>query len=212
MLQEAEPLKDQDGTELARQCAEAEQTSAILNRITGQWHDETPHADGLLFELHLANFELWHLEDQARDVTSGDAAVARTKRSIDRVNQRRNDTVEAIDVALLADLSARDLLSPSAPLHSETPGQMFDRLSILALKIYHTAVESMRQEAAPQHRAQSEQRLQLLKQQQQDLACCLASLWADLLAGERRFKLYRQMKMYNDPNLNPVLYSATVKR
>jgi hypothetical protein len=93
-----------------------------------------------------------------------------------------------------------------APLHSETPGLMIDRLSILALKIYHTREESHRASATEEHRIRNAERLALLEEQRSDLASCLDSLWAEVLAGTRRFKLYRQMKMYNDPELNPAIY------
>jgi len=93
-----------------------------------------------------------------------------------------------------------------APLHSETPGLMIDRLSILALKIYHTREESRRASAAEEHRSKNAERLILLEEQREDLAGCLDALWAEVLEGRRRFKLYRQMKMYNDPELNPAVY------
>ena len=205
-------LQEPEAAELEQACAEAPATSAALNAATARWHYESSAPLGLVVQLHLANFELWHLEDKARDTASGDSTVAETKRAIDRVNQRRNDTVEEIDTALLASLAARDLPLPSAPLHSETPGQMLDRLSILALKIYHTALEAMREDAPALHRERNGQRLHALLEQERDLASCLATLWADLVTGRRRFKLYRQMKMYNDPSLNPVLYASAKKR
>ncbi|GAA3763565.1 DUF4254 domain-containing protein [Terriglobus aquaticus] len=204
-------LQEPDAADLKHGCADAPATSAALNAATARWHLETAAPRGLIFQLHLANFELWHLEDKARDTTNGDALVAETKRAIDRVNQRRNDTVEAIDTALLALLAPRNLPAAAAPLHSETPGQMLDRLSILALKRYHTAVESKRDDATPEHRDRSLQRLSALEEQERDLASCLQTLWREVEAGTRRFKLYRQMKMYNDPTLNPVLYAAAKK-
>lgn len=205
-------LQDTETSEMEQQCADALTTAAALNAATTRWHHETPHPDGPVLDLHHANFELWHLEDQARDTTSGDASVAATKRCIDSVNQRRNNTVEAIDAALLRALNAQHLPAPEAPLHSETPGQMLDRLSILALKIYHTEFEALRADATGTHREQNAQRAIALREQQHDLASCLTALWADLLNRRRRFKLYRQMKMYNDPSLNPVLYSANRQR
>ncbi len=201
-------LQEVQAAELEQQCAEAPATAAALNAVTALWHHESPEPQNAIFQLHFANFELWHLEDQARDTYSGDAAVAATKRAIDQVNQRRNDTVESIDAALLQALQVRALPAASAPLHSETPGQMLDRLSILALKLYHTGCEALRDDASPSHRESNAHRASALREQQNDLSSCLAALWADILNGERRFKLYRQMKMYNDPSLNPVLYSA----
>ena len=93
-----------------------------------------------------------------------------------------------------------------APLHSETPGLMIDRLSILALKIYHTREEANRTTATQSHRQRNANRLALLEEQREDLAGCLDVLWEQVLKGQRRFKLYRQMKMYNDPELNPAMY------
>ena len=86
---------------------------------------------------------------------------------------------------------------------------MIDRLSILALKIFHTAEETHRASASPEHREWNRERLTILNEQRGDLAVCLAELWSDILAGRRRFKLYRQLKMYNDPALNPVLYTVS---
>jgi Protein of unknown function (DUF4254) len=151
---------------------------------------------------HRANFELWHEEDKARAPGVADAEIARVKRAIDSLNQRRNDLVEKMDVWLIGQLEQND----AAPLHSETPGLMIDRLSILALKIYHTREESHRASATESHRLKNRKRLVLLEEQRDDLAGCLDALWAEVLAGTRRFKLYRQMKMYNDPELNPAIY------
>jgi hypothetical protein len=162
-------------------------------------------ADGLMalaLAQHRANFELWHEEDKARVPGAPDAEIVRVKRAIDSLNQRRNDLVEKMDLWLIDKLDQYI----AAPLHSETPGLMIDRLSILALKIYHTREESLRASAAEQHRAKNAERLTLLEEQRDDLATCLDALWAEVLEGTRRFKLYRQMKMYNDPELNPAVY------
>jgi hypothetical protein len=105
-------------------------------------------------------------------------------------------------------LAARELPNPSAPLHSESPGLMIDRLSILALKIYHTREETLREDASASHIERNQGRLAVLEEQRGDLAHCLDTLWSDSLAGARRFKLYRQLKMYNDPSLNPAIYRS----
>ena len=154
--------------------------------------------------MHRANYDLWHEEDKARDPQASDTAIASVKRSIDALNQRRNDLVECLDRMLLA--AAGDQ-NPAASLHSETPGLILDRLSILALKIFHTAEEAERASAAETHRQKNRDRLALLQEQRSDLATCLDALWKEVLGRRRRFKLYRQMKMYNDPDLNPVLYA-----
>jgi len=157
----------------------------------------------LVLDQHLANFELWHCEDQARDPAASDTAIVAVKRSIDRINQRRNDLVEKIDLALLQGAPP----FPEAPLHSETPGLIIDRLSILSLKLFHT--EEQLHRSTPEHRELNQRRLLQLNEQRTDLAACLVHLWQDVLAGRRRFKLYRQLKMYNDPELNPVLYGKS---
>jgi len=162
--------------------------------------------DAAIEGLHRANFELWHQEDQARDVHSGDAAIATAKRAIDAINQRRNDQIERCDELLLRELSAKKLPNSQAELHSETPGMMLDRLSIMSLKVYHTREETERIPSPPGHRERNLRRLAILEQQRGDLASCLDRLWQRVLDGELRFQIYRQLKMYNDPDLNPVLY------
>ncbi|MHB1699143.1 MAG: DUF4254 domain-containing protein [Acidobacteriaceae bacterium] len=162
-----------------------------------------------ILNLHRANFDLWHEEDKARDPAATDARIATVKRAIDHLNQQRNDLVEVCDRLLLASLPSGP--APDAPLHSETPGMMLDRLSILTLKIYHTAEEVERANAPPGHAERNRERLAVLQSQREDLAACLDRLWDDVLHGRRRFKLYQQMKMYNDPSLNPAVYAAQKK-
>jgi hypothetical protein len=177
---------------------------------TSHWHDaatspgESPGLLALVLRQHRANFDLWHQEDDARSPDAPDHTLAEVKHAIDRLNQQRNDLVEQIDLALLAEAGPQN---EAAPLHSENPGMIIDRLSILALKIYHTAEEIHRASASEEHHARNLHRLQILEQQRSDLAGCLDALWTQVLRGERRFRLSRQMKMYNDPDLNPVLYT-----
>ncbi len=188
----------------------AKSLARIHDESTCLWHDAesvpTPSDElsRLALAQHRANFELWHEEDKARDPLATDASITQVKHEIDRLNQQRNDLVEKIDLELLDEAGPQN---ESAPLHSETPGLIVDRLSILALKIYHTAEEAHRETATEQHRARNLERLNILVQQRNDLATCLDVLWQQILRGERRFRLYRQMKMYNDPDLNPVLYT-----
>ena len=181
-----------------------DEMTAALHSTEGKLEIET-NADGLMalaMAQHRANFELWHEEDKARAPGVSDAEIARVKRAIDVLNQRRNDLVEKMDVWLIDRLEQNS----GAPLHSETPGLMVDRLSILALKMYHTHEEAYRVSATEAHRRRNRERLALLEEQRNDLAGCLDALWAEVLGGTRRFKLYRQMKMYNDPELNPAIY------
>jgi len=189
----------------------AEEVAARFAETTRLWHlcEDTPAASDLLLQLHQANFQLWHLEDRARDPHATDSVIAEVKRSIDRTNQRRNDLVERLDDSLLAALAEHSLPADDVPLHSETPGMILDRLSILSLKIFHTAEETERTDASEEHRQKNHARLEVLRRQRTALTGCLRDLWSETLQGKRRFSLYRQMKMYNDPDLNPVLYRAT---
>jgi hypothetical protein len=183
-----------------------DEMTTALHATEGEFEIETG-ADGLMalaMAQHRANFDLWHEEDKARAPEVTDAEIARVKRSIDVLNQRRNDLVEKMDAWLMERLDQNE----GAPLHSETPGLMIDRLSILALKIYHTHEETQRISATEAHRVRNKERLMLLEEQRGDLAACLDSLWAEVLGGTRRFKLYKQMKMYNDPELNPAVYTG----
>jgi len=177
---------------------------------TENWHlpDDASGitSDGMLEAMILAqhreNFDLWHEEDEARNPDASAGRIADVKHAIDRLNQRRNDLVEAMDASLATTLQQ----NTDASLHSETPGMMIDRLSIMALKIFHTREETMRASASDAHRDKNILRLTVLKEQRSDLAGCLDGLITDIRSGRRRFKIYRQMKMYNDPELNPVLY------
>jgi hypothetical protein len=188
--------------------------AALHDQLTALWHQEAlevwrPPADewtSLIARQHLANFELWHTEDAARTPGATDADLAHVKRRIDETNQRRNDLSEQIDEMLLDALASQRLPNPAAPLHSESPGLMIDRLSILALKLFHTREEMQRPDAPAGHAERNRERLIILTEQRNDLAGCLDRLWAETLAGTRRFKLYRQLKMYNDPALNPAVY------
>jgi post-segregation antitoxin (ccd killing protein) len=183
-----------------------DEMTAALHQTDGEMEVEAS-ADGLMalaMAQHRSNFDLWHEEDKARAPEATAAEIARVKRAIDLLNQRRNDLVEKMDVWLIERLEQ----NAAAALHSETPGLMIDRLSILALKIYHTRDEAHRASATEEHRMRNVERLAVLEEQRDDLAGCLDLLWAEVLGGTRRFKLYRQMKMYNDPELNPAVYAT----
>ena len=195
---------------------DASYIASLQDQATIDWHvasvsgasatSEAESLDALLLAHHRANFDLWHEEDKAREPGASDAHIAQVKRNIDALNQRRNDLVENIDRVLL---EAAGTQNASAPLNSESPGLMIDRLSVLALKLYHTEEETRRATAAEAHREKNSTRFALLREQRTDLAACLDDLWNQVHSGARRFKLYRQMKMYNDPDLNPAIYSHT---
>jgi hypothetical protein len=181
-----------------------------------QWH-ATPHAPSEPGDLthrtvllNHFNFALWHQEDLARDPHATDSLIATVKRAIDKLNQQRNDMIEKVDEALIIHFS-KVKPQPSARLNSETPGSMVDRLSINALKIYHMEEETNRETASPEHRAKCAERLSILRAQRSDLGNCLKEILNDLQQGTKFMKVYRQMKMYNDPTLNPVLYRQSTK-
>jgi hypothetical protein len=189
---------------------DAGQIVRLQDQATARWHqasfsDPSPITswEELILNQHRANFDLWHHEDAARDPHASGHDIAAHKHDIDTLNQRRNDLVEQMDLLLLAEAPTQN---DAAPLHSETPGMVIDRLSILALKRFHTEEETHRPGASPAHHQRNQARLAILDTQIADLAGCLDALWQDILSGGRRFKLYRQLKMYNDPELNPVLY------
>jgi hypothetical protein len=181
---------------------------SLQEEATRRWHEPTEmparasELDALVVDQHRANFDLWHEEDEARDPEATPERIVGNKRAIDRLNQRRNDLMERIDQMLLAEAGEQ---REDAPLHSETPGMMIDRLSILELKRFHTS-EEIGRAAGEEHVQRNQQRLAVLKEQRDDLRDALGALWAEVMSGKRRIKLYRQMKMYNDPALNPVLY------
>jgi hypothetical protein len=131
------------------------------------------------------------------------------KRAIDRFNQQRNDWIERIDAFLIDEL-AREKVVPhkDARLNTETPGASIDRLSILALRIYHLEEQAERADATLEHRQKAADRLAICQSQRADLSQALEELVTDIAGGWKRIKLYRQLKMYNDPTMNPYLYGA----
>jgi hypothetical protein len=156
---------------------------------------------------HRCNCLLWNEEDLARRRDVADAAIAANKRAIDAFNQRRNDAIEKIDEALLERIAS---IAPAADAwhNSETAGSIVDRLSILALKIFHMRAQATRADADALHRAACREKLDRLELQRGDLARCLDTLLALAATGRARWRIYRQFKMYNDAALNPYLYGG----
>lgn len=155
---------------------------------------------------HELNFRLWHEEDLARDPAASDEVIATVKRNIDQLNQRRNDAIELIDHTLAEELARRGVCAAAdAGFNTETPGAAIDRLSILALRLYHLQerYEQVQGNAPTADKIANSYRL--CQQQRDRLIGALDQLLADIFAGRRRHGVFRQLKMYNDPELNPVL-------
>ena len=175
---------------------------------TERWHQEptSVSATGLLEHVernHQHNFELWHHEDNARRDDMGFEFVYQAKRAIDHHNQQRNNGMEAMDRWFYEQLSPKQ---QGCPINSETPGMMIDRLSILALKLYHMQEQVDRADASAEHKTACQQKCAVITAQKNQLQHCLAELIDAVKKGERSFRVYYQFKMYNDPNLNPQLY------
>ena len=147
----------------------------------------------------------WHFEDIIRDPNIDPAEALVLKRRIDKSNQDRTDLVELIDSYFLTKYQEVEV-KENATINTESPAWAIDRLSILALKIYHMRQEVERTDTTPEHHAQCENKLNVLLEQQKDLSLAIDQLIDDIENGRKYMKVYKQMKMYNDPNLNPVLY------
>lgn len=197
---------------------DVQQITALHRHCTKLWHQleiANTHSDPLYLvcEQHKYNFLLWHEEDIARSPDAGDQRIAAVKRAIDGYNQKRNDAIEQIDDYLKREVEARGIAAlPSAKLNTETPGQAIDRLSILVLRIYHMQEQLERTDVDADHLAKVQGKLEILHTQHDDLSAALAELLADIFAGRKRLKLYRQFKMYNDPTLNPYLYQNGIRK
>jgi hypothetical protein len=191
-----------------------EQISKLQRDTVDRWHRDPidNHFDGLeatICKQHSFNFQLWHQEDIARSRDVSDAQIAEVKRAIDGFNQQRNDWIEKVDDEITAMLKLKEVVvSDDTPLNTETPGSAIDRLSIMALRIYHLREQLERTDADQQHREKVENKLAVCLMQQADLSQSLQELLNDIFAGKKRHRTYRQNKMYNDPTLNPYLYAA----
>lgn len=173
---------------------------------------QNPHSAGsmqaLLYRKNWIDTVQWHLEDIVREPTIDPAAGLALKRRIDKSNQDRTDVVEQVDdmyIEMLKDAKP----AADARLNTESPGWAMDRLSILALKIYHMKEQVERTDADAEHIRKCQARLDVLMEQKSDLIRAFNELIEDIRAGRRFAKVYRQMKMYNDASLNPVLYAKS---
>ncbi|MBO5829656.1 MAG: DUF4254 domain-containing protein [Paludibacteraceae bacterium] len=147
----------------------------------------------------------WHLEDIIRNPEIDPIEALAIKRRIDKSNQDRTDLVERIDSYFLEKYKDTKI-KQSAVINTESPAWAIDRLSILALKIYHMQIEAEREDADKDHKAACQEKLAVLLEQRTDLSTAIDQLLTDIENGDRYMKVYKQMKMYNDPNLNPILY------
>ncbi len=186
----------------------------LQHETVAVWHERNieNHYDGFLTivcQQHAFNFQLWHEEDIARCQDVSDSEIARVKRAIDGLNQQRNDWIERIDDEISNMVLASGMIADdSSPLNTETPGSAIDRLSILALRIYHLREQLRRADVSPAHIESVENKIAVCLLQEQDLKTSLQQLIDDIFDGKKRHRTYRQFKMYNDPSLNPFLYRA----
>lgn len=195
----------------------ADKCNEIFNQSTLHYHEHddvdaipvNPYPEGTvdhtLFAKNWIDAVQWHLEDIIRDPQIDPVAALALKRRIDRSNQDRTDMVEQLDT-YFRELYKDVIPSADATINTESPAWALDRLSILALKIYHMEQEVARRDASAAHIAKCRAKLDVLLEQRVDLTSAIDRLLDDIAAGRKYMKVYRQMKMYNDPETNPVLY------
>lgn len=190
----------------------------IFNEATTDYH-RTDHVDApmsnpypkgsieySLYQKNWIDAVQWHLEDIIRNPDIDPVEALSIKRRIDRSNQERTDLVEQID-SYFRETYQNVLLREDATINTESPAWAIDRLSILQLKIYHMQQETRRNDVDEMHRTQCQLKLDILLEQQKDLSTAIDQLMEDIRQGKKYMKTYKQMKMYNDPALNPVLYN-----
>ena len=188
-----------------------EQISEMQYKLVEEWHNNEPELEQIppqenqtrnnIIANSICNFKLWHLEDFARRTDVSDSDIADVKRKIDRWNQQRNDYIEKIDEAFIAEWQNEIQRKKEARQHTETIGSIIDKLSILNLKIFHMRelVETYPEKEIFRHK------LSILRQQREDLVGSLDYLLEEIAGGQKFIKTYRQMKMYNDPETNAQL-------
>ena len=195
----------------------ADQCFTVFNKCIDQYHVKdsvdqplvNPYNQGsveaLLFHKCWIDTVQWHYEDLIRDPGIDPVGGMELKRKIDKSNQKRTDMVEQIDDWFLEGFKEVKA-NPDAKLNTESPAWVVDRLSILALKIYHMQEQANRNDVSKEHQQKSQARLHVLLEQKEDLSQRFDQLLKDIASGNRKMKVYRQMKLYNDPSTNPVLY------
>jgi hypothetical protein len=195
----------------------SEKCYPIFERATNDYHRtndvdvsiRNPYKEkSIEFYLYLKNridAVQWHLEDIIRDPHIDPVKALAIKRRIDKSNQDRTDLVELIDSYFLDTYKSVTVL-PDATINTESPAWAVDRLSILVLKVYHMQQETERTDVSPEHIETCKKKLAILLEQKSDLSLALDQLLEDMKEGHKYMKVYKQMKMYNDPSLNPVLY------
>ena len=185
---------------------EPEDTTAVCPKEALNCEGSPDVLLSLVLAQHLMNFKLWHVEDQARRKDVGDDLIAWCKRTIDGYNQRRNDFMEKVD-ACVVNMCLPNMPDTATRYNTESLGAAIDRLSILSLKAYHMQEETDRKDASTEHIEKCRQKLAVLKEQRRDLFASVLELIDDYATGLKRPKVYYQFKMYNDPTLNPALYT-----
>lgn len=189
-----------------------DEVTTLQNAMVRMWHEEAisnPYS-GFLASVctqHSFNYQLWHEEDIARSPSATDTEIAAVKRRIDKLNQQRNDWIEKIDDHLAELMNHRGIqTAPNAPINTETPGSVIDRLSIMALRIFHLNEQLQREDASDDHIVSVQRKLTVCMIQHHELAEALQQLLDNIGNGTVRHRTYRQCKMYNDPSMNPYLY------
>ncbi len=172
---------------------------------------QTGSLEWILYSKNWIDTVQWHLEDIIREEDIDPSEALKIKRRIDSLNQKRTDLVEQIDFWFYKKYESV-IPNSDARINSETPAWSIDRFSILSLKIYHMSIEASRQDASEDHKQKCNDKLQILLEQKNDLSTAIDQLLADIENGNVKMKLYKQMKMYNDESLNPILYQKMQKK
>ncbi len=179
--------------------------NTVEQPINNPYNATTDLIEHLLYQKNWIDTVQWHYEDIIRDENIDPVEALELKRKIDASNQKRTDLVEYIDSWFLE--KYKDVTpKPDAKINTESPAWAIDRFSILALKVYHMDEEANRKDATEEHRQKCSEKLQVLETQKEDLSTAIEELLQDIQNGDKYMKVYKQMKMYNDEELNPVLY------